>query len=449
MSKEEKGMKFPPVSEEEREVVEKITPEAWDQILGHAQAYRITDQKMKDFAYILGDPVGGAHLGRKGNGVPEMRAILVDGSTKGELAQLNTDQVLEFFINNFNGSTLELKPLADKLQKEKEKRFPGASATADSNGAQNISVLVPSGSASPAIPNLVRVPNPLPQTSSSQTGNLSIPNHANNEKDGSCLGRMKDPIPTEDADSYYDMGHKYRGKAVIFNNMDFDPRLGLSERKDAKDLEKVLEDLGFDVDKWDDYTSDQIKEKLAKIRDDTEEMNEESDCLLVVVLSHGGDYDVIYAKDKWYKDSDLWNPFLAENCPTLAGKPKLFFLNACRGEDKDNGAEADNNSKNKKATRTTLPNHADFLIARSTVPGYVSWRNPTKGSPFIQVLCEVLDPKKGAYDDDLLSLLVKAQRIVATKEMGEIYKQMPSFTCQLTKKMQMKDNKEKTVEDEN
>ena len=96
MSKEEKGMKFPPVSEEEREVVEKITPEAWDQILGHAQAYRITDQKMKDFAYILGDPVGGAHLGRKGNGVPEMRAILVDGSTKGELAQLNTDQVLNF-----------------------------------------------------------------------------------------------------------------------------------------------------------------------------------------------------------------------------------------------------------------------------------------------------------------------------------------------------------------
>ena len=94
--------------------------------------------------------------------------------------------------------------------------------------------------------------------------------------------------------------------------------------------------------------------------------------------------------------------------------------------------------------KSILANPADILIARAAAPGYAAWRNPTEGTYFIQALCEVLDPENGAYDHDLLSLLVKAQGIVATKEMGgDRYKQMPSFTCQLTKKVLMKDNKKR------
>ena len=107
------------------------------------------------------------------------------------------------------------------------------------------------------------------------------------------------------------------------------------------------------------------------------------------------------------------------------------------------GVVTDNTPERKKVDKITLPNHADFLVARSTTPGFVSYRNTEDGSHFIQALCEVLDPDKGGRDDDLLSLLVKAQGIVASKEIGERYKQMPSFTCQLTKKVVMKDNKEK------
>ena len=36
-----------------------------------------------------------------------------------------------------------------------------------------------------------------------------------------------------------------------------------------------------------------------------------------------------------------------------------------------------------------IPNHADFLIYRSTPDGYVSWRNELKGSWFIQSFCQV------------------------------------------------------------
>ena len=261
---------------------------------------------------------------------------------------------------------------------------------------------------------------------------------ADTNEDGACLGRMKDVEPAVEDGAFYKMDHKFRGKALIFNNMNF-PKLNLSHRrgskKDGKDLERVLEKLGFDVDVLPDYTLEQIKEKLKAASHD-EDMNRDSDCLVVVALSHGDENTQIAAADTWYLDQELWEPFLAGRCYSLKGKPKLFFLNACRGGNVDQGAEKDNNAEEKKVKRSKLPNHADFLIARSTVPGHVSWRNPENGSPFIQALCEVLDPEKGAYEDDVVSLLVRAHAIVAEKEMGSGgNKQMPSFTCQLTKKM--------------
>jgi caspase-like apoptosis-related cysteine protease len=34
----------------------------------------------------------------------------------------------------------------------------------------------------------------------------------------------------------------------------------------------------------------------------------------------------IYSRDTPYKPESLWKAFTADKCPTLAGKPKLFFL---------------------------------------------------------------------------------------------------------------------------
>jgi len=49
------------------------------------------------------------------------------------------------------------------------------------------------------------------------------------------------------------------------------------------------------------------------------------DCFLLVVLSHG-EMGTIHARNTPYKPENLWMPFTADKCPTLAGKPKLFFL---------------------------------------------------------------------------------------------------------------------------
>lgn len=51
----------------------------------------------------------------------------------------------------------------------------------------------------------------------------------------------------------------------------------------------------------------------------------DSDCLIIVVMTHG-DRGMIYARDHAYRPDFLWSRFAGSKCTTLAGKPKLFFI---------------------------------------------------------------------------------------------------------------------------
>ena len=265
------------------------------------------------------------------------------------------------------------------------------------------------------------------------------------DKDGNCFGNPKSVAKSNSL--FYDMNHKKRGKALIFNHENFDESTGMSGNAltragtniDASDLEKVLNTRGFDVTIHKDLPNSEFithyLEKAAK-----EKSNEESDCILVAVLTHGEDGLLYASKGKSYPEENLWLPFLADKCRGLAGKPKIFLIQACRGGEQDPGVEMDSPTeevakKDKKPT-VKVPTHADTLVARATVPGYVSWRNRGTGSYFIQALCDVLrDEAENEDPDDLVSLLVKAQGIVAEKTISDSWKQIPSFTCQLTKKV--------------
>lgn len=51
-----------------------------------------------------------------------------------------------------------------------------------------------------------------------------------------------------------------------------------------------------------------------------------NDCFACAILTHGDQDDVLYAKDGKYKLKDVTRLFGADKCPSLAGKPKLFFI---------------------------------------------------------------------------------------------------------------------------
>lgn len=57
-----------------------------------------------------------------------------------------------------------------------------------------------------------------------------------------------------------------------------------------------------------------------------EEDLRQSDCILIIVMTHGLFNDHLYSKDTHYPSNDLRLLFLTKQCPSLAGKPKLFIF---------------------------------------------------------------------------------------------------------------------------
>ena len=159
------------------------------------------------------------------------------------------------------------------------------------------------------------------------------------------------------------------------------------------------------------------------------------DCLLVAVLTHG-DLGILYATDGTYKTDSIWANFTSDKCPTLAGKPKIFLIEACQGNKHDNGVTLKKMTENDDDPSTNsirIPTSADFLIAYSSSPGYVSYCNTKKGSWFTQTLCTEL--KKNGTRYDLLTLLPFVCQRVAIDRETPLFKskQMPFFTSTLTR----------------
>lgn len=239
--------------------------------------------------------------------------------------------------------------------------------------------------------------------------------------------------------AYYKMSHKRRGMAIIFNHEYFDihslkPRSGTNVDRD--NLKYTMKDLGFEVSVYDNL---KIKDIMKIVDEAAQSDHSDCDCFVLAVLSHG-EMGIIYARDAIYKPECLWTPFTADKCPSLAGKPKLFFLQACQGDKLDGGIRLEPRTEvDGDKMGYTIPIHADFLIAYSTIPGFYSWRNTTNGSWFVQALCCELQDK-GTSVDILTLLTFVIQRVALDFESNtpgnrrmHQQKQIPCVTTMLTR----------------
>lgn len=124
------------------------------------------------------------------------------------------------------------------------------------------------------------------------------------------------------------MTNTNRGVALIFNHMNFDKQ---SKRngtdKDRDRIRDVLKSYNFDVRTFNDLKRDQLLDVLHGV---AKEDHSNNDCLVVVVMSHG-ETGTLFARDKEYPVENLWSYFYGNNCVSLVNKPKLFFIQACRG----------------------------------------------------------------------------------------------------------------------
>uniref|UniRef100_A0A182QT84 Caspase n=1 Tax=Anopheles farauti TaxID=69004 RepID=A0A182QT84_9DIPT len=196
--------------------------------------------------------------------------------------------------------------------------------------------------------------------------------------------------------AYYPMNHKRRGMALLFSHNKYNvPNTPLPVREgstvDCKRLKETLDLYGFDVKVYQDFKLEEIK---SVIRNVSQMDHKDSDCILVAVLTHGEDCDFVYAHDCSYDLSIIWSFFTADNCPSLAGRPKIFIVQACRGNRLDDGVKVQKDGM----ARYSIPTHADFLFAYATIPGFMAFRNTTEGSWFINELCKEMQENGHKYD---------------------------------------------------
>ena len=121
----------------------------------------------------------------------------------------------------------------------------------------------------------------------------------------------------------YKMTHPRRGLAIVFNHKIFNKHAQRNGTNiDRESIKTTLTMLEFEVRIYDDKCASEISKILEKVRN---ENHYDADGLCVVVLSHGDENNVC-AKDGPYEIKKLWEPFTADRCPSLAGKPKLFLF---------------------------------------------------------------------------------------------------------------------------
>ncbi|XP_062859128.1 caspase-7 isoform X3 [Trichomycterus rosablanca] len=243
----------------------------------------------------------------------------------------------------------------------------------------------------------------------------------------------------------YKMNYQRVGKCIIINNKNFDIRTGMNVRngtdRDAGALIKCFRDLGFEVVLKNDQTCERI---IHILKEASEEDHSNSACFACILLSHGEE-GMIYGTDGVMPIKNLTSLFRGDVCKSLVGKPKLFFIQACRGSEFDDGIQTDSGSPNDTLETDASPSHkipveADFLFAYSTVPGYYSWRNPGQGSWFVQALCSVLN--ESGKHLEIMQILTRVNYKVANHfeswsedpRLSE-KKQIPCVVSMLTKEL--------------
>uniref|UniRef100_A0A6G1S3S0 Caspase-1 n=1 Tax=Aceria tosichella TaxID=561515 RepID=A0A6G1S3S0_9ACAR len=239
----------------------------------------------------------------------------------------------------------------------------------------------------------------------------------------------------------YNMEHRHRGVCLIFDIEKFHPSRKLPRRYgskvDSTALFNLFRSMSFEVMMFQDLTAKEIRYQLEYY---SKLDHSNNDAFACCILTHG-EHGQLWGTDHRFPVDMMFNHFLGNECPTLAGKPKLFFIQACQGDKLDDGvAVLAQDSIDSTTTYFKIPTHADFLIAYSTLPGFYSFRNTQEGSWFMQSLIKVLSDYH--HDLDLLTMLTIVNHRVAYYKQSNANtpefsgkKQVPCITSMLTRRV--------------
>ncbi|XP_044170487.1 volume-regulated anion channel subunit LRRC8A-like [Acropora millepora] len=260
-----------------------------------------------------------------------------------------------------------------------------------------------------------------------------------------------------DREKVYKMTSKPKGLALIFKVVSYYSGMGYSGSKvDVKRLKKLFKGIGYNVQVQLDSSSARDFETHLK---DLLANHAIGDSVIVAVMAHGSNEGMICSNGDIISVNTIVS--ILGNADIYLGKPKLIFIQACRGSVKPfhcvkvggsliripilpripvetEGASLDARQYEERDDSDSLPldipAHSDVLIGYATLPGFISYRSAEEGSWYIQSLVEVFS--QYAFKEDVLSLLTFANYNVSRKfKTMQDFRQILAPQSTLTKKL--------------
>lgn len=225
----------------------------------------------------------------------------------------------------------------------------------------------------------------------------------------------------------YKMSTIPRGLALIISNIQFsDPELGhrYGGEVDEASLKNLFANFNYKVIFRSDLTAQKMMSELVHFSSLPEHAH--LDSAIIAVLSHGVDGAIYGTDSQLVKLQDIFVILDNAHCPQLQNKPKMFFIQACRGVEADRGVDqrdgrdqasspsCEQSDAGKENGKVRLPTQSDMICAYACLQGTVSLRNTKRGSWFIQDLTEVFS--KHAKDTHVADMLVKVNAYIKKRE---------------------------------
>ena len=230
---------------------------------------------------------------------------------------------------------------------------------------------------------------------------------------------------------YYDMRALKHGIALIINNRFKDSMLHLEREgteRDEYNLVQTFYYLGYRPVVCNDLNSAEICyifDNLDSFLADSGSEETANDSFVCCILSHGTK-DSIIGSDSKPISRDYIEQQTGKSS-MLSGKPKIFFVQACRG--RDLGSEP---IPTRRIQADGDSDRADLYVCCAAVSGDKSYRNTRLGTWFITELCKILCEFGTRYNlneiqKDLNAKVPKnlAYRFENSKD-GKWYVQQPS-----------------------
>ncbi|PAA75581.1 hypothetical protein BOX15_Mlig018347g1 [Macrostomum lignano] len=228
-----------------------------------------------------------------------------------------------------------------------------------------------------------------------------------------------------------------QGFCLIININTYSTGSGEEERKgserDVDRVRKLFRKLSFTIKEVQNPTTAEIDDFLNGTKKSKELAKHGS--FVCFLMAHGrkdpqGRDCIIDGHGVQSPVLELAAKFKASVCPDLAGKPKIFFVQACRGSGTDEvthrGLAVDQLPPEFAQNPALYPPESDFLFCFPTTEGQVSYRDPQTGSVFVQTLCDYIE--QFYTEKHLEDIMILVKRHMAEKpcefrnERGELIK---------------------------